>query len=366
MLHLIKGLGAGGAERLLVSLADARSAEVAFDVGYFLPHKAQLAPELEAVGATVHLLGGRKGTADPRWPSRLVSLVKRTRPDVVHLHSPALGSGARIVLRALRQRPVIVSTDHNVWPSYGWITRFANGVTFRLADAQLAVSDEVRGSVWAWEREPVEVVVQGIPVRALSDRRTERSAARSRLGVGPDDVVVATVANFREKKDYPTLLAAARSCADHPNVSFIAIGQGPLQGEMVELHERLGLTDRFRFLGYQADPSALVVGADIFTLTSRHEGLPISLLEAMALGVAPVVSAVGGIPQVILDGVHGALISPGDPTAFAQAFLRLADAPAERARLGAAAALRAADFDIARTQHELEGTYRRLLAVRAG
>jgi len=268
------------------------------------------------------------------------------------------------MLRALAHRPSIVTTEHNVWPSFGRTTRAANSVALRLVDARLAVSDEVRTSVAARYRGDMRVVIQGIPVAELQAQRSGRALARDGLGISGDDVIVATVANFREKKDYPTLLAAAAACVDTPALHFLAIGQGPLEREMHALHRDLGLGSRFRFLGYQADAPALVAAADIFALTSRHEGLPIALLEAMALGVPPVATRVGGIPEVVTDGVDGILLPPGDPDAFAAAFAGLADDAARRRQVGEAAARRAADFDIARTQVELEDIYRRLVERR--
>ncbi len=365
MLHTIKGLGPGGAERLLVSLATASGADVDVHVAYVLPWKSHLVADLEAAGAQVHVLGGRRGLVDPAWPIRLSRLVRSLRPDVVHLHSPAIASVARVVLRLRRGRPVIVSTEHNVWRSFGRLTRLANGITLPLGDATLAVSEEVRASVWPPLRERVRVSIQGVAVSAISSHRHERAETRERLGLRPEDVLVAHVANFREKKDHPTLLRAAQACLDHPRVQFVSVGQGPLEAEMHELHRQLGLGERFRFLGHQADPVAVLAAADVFTLTSRHEGLPISMLEAMALGLPLVVSAVGGIPEVVTDGVEGLLVPPGDPAPFAAAYLRLADDPAERQRLGEAAARRAVDFDIARTEAELEALYRSLLATRS-
>jgi len=170
------------------------------------------------------------------------------------------------------------------------------------------------------------------------------------------------VANFREKKDHATLLRAAAGCASHPHLRFVSVGQGPLEAEVHELHAELGLGDRFRFLGFQSDPISVLVGADLFVLTSRHEGLPIALLEAMALGVPPVVTAVGGVPEVVTDGADGVLVAPGDPVAIAAALTRLADDPGLRTTLGTQAAARAGAFDIARTQAELERRYRALLA----
>jgi glycosyltransferase involved in cell wall biosynthesis len=99
----------------------------------------------------------------------------------------------------------------------------------------------------------------------------------------------------------------------------------------------------------------------VFTLSSRHEGLPIALLEAMALGVPPVVTSVGGNAEVVSDAVDGVLVPPGDPDALASAYVALAQDPATRARLGAAAATRAEAFDIAATARILEARYRSLV-----
>lgn len=364
VLHVIKGLGPGGAERLLVSLTSARSAQVEIDVAYVLPHKDHLAPDLREAGARVHLVGGARGLADPSWLVRLARVVRHVCPDVVHLHSPAVTAGAVSMLRTIARRPEIVTTEHNLWPSFGRFTRATNALALALVDARLAVSEEVRSSMAERHRDRTRVVVQGIPVGALSARRAERGEARAALGLHDEDVLVATVANFREKKDYPTLLAAAAACAGTKSLHFVAIGHGPLAEEMHALHRQLGLGDRFRFLGYQADAPATVVAADIFALTSRHEGLPISLLEAMALGVPPVTTSVGGIPEVVTDGVDGVLLPPGDPSRFAATFERLAGDRDRRAELGAAAARRADDFDITRTQRALEGIYQQLLDER--
>lgn len=358
---MIKGLGPGGAERLLVSLAQVRSADVDVEVAYLLARKSHLAEDLIGTGSTVHLLADRLGIGDPRWPVRLLSLVRRTRPDVVHLHSPAVAAVTRLLLRSLPGRPAIVSTEHNVWSAFAFGTRVANAATLALSDARLAVSEEVRSSAWRRHRGRIDVIVQGIPLEQLRARTPERDAARAQLGVAAGDVLIATVANLKEKKDYPTLLAAADACADDPRLRFVAIGQGPLDARLHELHRQLGLQDRFRFLGYHPDPPSIVAGADLFALTSIQEGLPIALLEAMALGVVPVVTAVGGIPEIVTHGVDGVLLPPRDPTRFAEVLRQLADDPARRRSIGQAAARRAGDFDIRQSQHALEALYRGLV-----
>jgi glycosyltransferase involved in cell wall biosynthesis len=360
VLHLVKGLGPGGAERLLVSLTEVASPDLDVHVGYVLPWKDHLVPELEAAGGTAHLLGGRRGLADVRWVWRLRRLVQRIEPDVVHLHSPAVAAVARPVLRLRPNRPALVSTEHNLWESFGRLTRVLNGLTLPLDDVRLAVSDEVRESAWPRPRARTEVLVHGVPVRRLQARRAERAKARVVLGVSDDDVLVVTIANFREKKDYPTLLAAAaKARREEPRLTFVSIGQGPLEAELQAMHVRLGLGGGFRFLGYHSDPAHVLAGADIFTLTSRHEGLPISLLEAIALGLPVVVSAVGGIPHVVRNDVEARLVSAGDVEGFAAAYVALARDASKRAALGRAAADRAKGFDIGQAARTLIEIYER-------
>lgn len=366
VLHLIKGLGPGGAERLLVSMAAAADpAAVRYEVAYLLRWKQHLVPELEALGVPTHLLGGARGMADPRWPARLRRVIGHTRPDVVHVHSPAVAAVARPVLALRKRSPLLVSTEHNVWASHSGVTRVANALTMPLDAVRWAVSDEVAASVWPRLRERMEVLVHGVPVATLAARRAERATARATMGWDDADVVVAHVANLRANKDHRTLFhAAALAMAEEPALRFASIGQGPLEAELRRELAGLGLGDRFALLGYHPDPPAVVAGADAFTLSSMHEGLPISLLEAMALGLPPVVTDVGGVRQVVTDGADGVLVPPRDPEALAAAYARLVREPQVRRAFGEAAARRAADFDIARTARIVEERYRLELAAR--
>lgn len=362
VLHVVKGLGPGGAERLLVSVAGAADpAAVHHEVAYVLDWKQHLVPELEALGARTHLLAGARGMADPRWPLRLRALARRV--DVVHLHSPAVAAIARPALRTMRGAPVVVSTEHNVWSSHGLLTRVGNAATLPLDRVRWAVSAEVIASAWRPWRAKTEVLVHGIPLRALQQRRAERAESRSVQGWHDDDVVVAIVANLRANKDYPTLFAAAaRAMAEEPRLRFVSIGQGPLESDLRRALAEHHLGSRFVMLGYHDDPAAVLAGADVFTLSSRHEGLPISLLEAMALGVAPVVTAVGGNAEVVTHDVDGLLVPPGEPAALAAGYVTLARDPARRRALGDAAAVRAEVFDIARTARIVEARYASLVA----
>lgn len=359
VLWLTKGLGPGGAERLLLSFA--RNADrQRFDLhaAYLLPWKDHLVADLEAAGVHTHCLDGSRPW-DVRWWWRLRHLVATTGIDVVHHHSPLVAAQARLVLRTLprSRRPRSVTTEHNVWGSHQRLTRLLNTATIGLDGHVFAVSEQVRDSMSLRIRPGVEVLVHGVDLDAIAARRTERDAARAAHDLGDDDLAVVTVANLRANKDYPTMLRAARRLVDDGvPITVLAVGQGPLESELRAMKDELGLGERFRFLGYQSDPIRVLAAGDVFCLSSRYEGLPVALLEALALGLPVVATAVGGVPAVVTDGVEGRLVPPGDPEALAGAIAELAD-PERRGPFADAAASRSTDFDIGRAVERQQAVY---------
>ncbi len=222
--------------------------------------------------------------------------------------------------------------------------RVANRCTLGLDDATIAVSEEVRSSMGQRQAD-VEVIVHGIDTRHVRRHLTERTAVRAELGIGDDDVLAVTVANLRRAKGYPTLIEAARLVADQePSIHFVAAGQGPLEDELRARVTAAGLDARFRMLGYVPDAARLIAGADLLVLASDHEGLPLAVMEALALGVPVVATRVGGIPELVEDQVNGLLVPPGDPAALAAGIGALADTPTRR-RLAAGADARGAQVD---------------------
>jgi glycosyltransferase involved in cell wall biosynthesis len=362
VLWLTKGLGPGGAERLLISFAAIADRE-RFDLeaAYLVPWKSHLVAPLADLGVPAVCLDSR-WEFDPRWMHRLRKLVRASRFDVVHAHSPMVAALARPALRALprRERPVLIGTEHNVWSSHHPVTRWANRLTLPLEAATIAVSAEVRASMPYRLGQRAEVVIHGVDVDAIAGRRQEREAARAEFGVHGDQLLVATVANLRVNKDYPTMLTAARRLVDAGlPVYFMSVGQGPLAKQLEEEHYRLGLGERFRFLGYREDPIRLLVAADVFCLSSRFEGLPISMLEAMAAGLPVVATRVGGVPSVVTDGMEGRLVPAGDPAALAAALAQLGDAGI-RSRMATAAAERVRAFGMDRAVQRQQELYEQL------
>ena len=181
-------------------------------------------------------------------------------------------------------------------------------------------------------------------------------------GIGANELVIATIANFRAQKDYPNLLAAARQLIDRGVAArIVAIGQGPLEAEMRAMHDQLGLGKRVLLLGQRDDAMRVLAACDVFTLASDNEGLPVAIMEALALGLPVVATAVGGIPEAITDGVEGLLVPPSQPDALADAWARIAADPELRARLAEAARAGADRFDIANATRRIEAIYRTVL-----
>lgn len=364
VLWLIKGLGPGGAERLLTFSAQRRDrARFAVRVAFLLPHKVALVPELEAQGVPVACLGG-PNLSNPRWLWSLRRSLVDKPVDIVHAHSPLAAVGARLVVRTLPRvrRPRMVTTDHNVWDSHVRAMRWADAATCRLDDAHLAVSDAVRSSMPARLRSRAEVVVHGVDVDQVRSDGAAREVVRAELGIEPDALVVGTVANLRPLKAYPDLLAAARRVvAGVPGVRFVAVGQGPQEAEIRALHERLGLGDAVLLLGYRPDAVRIMGACDVFCLASLHEGLPVAMMEALALGLPVVATDVGGVREMVDPGCEATLVRPGHPEELAAALIAVLTDPQRRAEMSAAAAKRGESLSIDKAVRRAEAVYESLL-----
>ncbi|MFI6445813.1 glycosyltransferase [Kitasatospora sp. NPDC050543] len=374
VLWLAKGLGRGGAEQLLVNCArHADTSRYEIEVAYVLPWKDALAPALEAAGIRVHCLGGPPGTpasrgpasrADPRWPWRLRRLLAERRYGLVHTHMPVPAVAARLLAPGHARRPRLVHTEHNVWERYRAATRWANALTYRRNDAVIAVSHAVGRTIPPGRRRPgdwLHVVHHGPDLSGAPSGPGARARARAELGLPADAVVIGTVGNLTPKKDQDTLLTAyAGLRRSHPLARLVLIGAGPLDARLRARAAELGLPDVV-FAGSRPDVPALLPGLDVFTLSSRQEGLPVALMEAMTSGLPAVVTRVGGMPEVLDDAGQGYLVPPGDPAALGGALARLVGDPALRARLGAAARERSRSFDVAGAQLAVEAVYEQVL-----
>lgn len=368
VLIVIKGLGRGGAEQLLASGAPYLDrGRFHYQFAYLLPWKDSLVRELSGLGLPVHCLRGERGTG---WVGRLRALVAQSGVELIHAHSPVAATATRVAAGGVRH----VYTEHNVWGRYHPATHAANLLTFSRNDHVFAVSEQVRSSVRypgplrALPMPPVETLHHGLDPEAVaawegSGGDGPGPGVRAELGIPEGVPVVGTVANFKAAKDHANLLhAAAKVREELPEARFVLVGQGPLEQPTRRLAAELGLDGTVVFAGFRTDAPRLAAAFDVFTLSSTYEGLPIALIEAMALGKPVVVTGVGGTPEVVSDGAQGVVVPPRDPAALADGLLRLLRDAGLRTRMGALARERAFDFDIRKAVRRMEQVYAELLA----
>lgn len=352
--HLVKGLGPGGAERLIVAQITASTATTRPEVAYLVPTKDHLVPELRAAGVEPVCLDDSRGIG---WAVRLRRLLRDQPTDIVHVHSPAVAAAVRVVARTLPRsaRPVVVGTEHNRWPRHHRLTRFANRLTIRWEAATIAVSDDVASTVRGARAGQLRTIIHGIDLEAVR-ATADRAAVRSELRVPDDAFVFVCVANLRKEKALDELVEAARLAIDRcPELHYLLVGQGPLADELDGWIEAAGVGEQVRALGYRPDATRIVSAADGFTMSSHHEGLPVSVMEALAHGLPVVATAAGGIPDAV--GAAGLVTPIADPEALAEAHVRVATDDTLRAELRRDAAERADAFSIRRAVAEIEAVY---------
>ena len=366
VLWVIKALGPGGAEQLLLSAAQVHDrTEVDLECAYLIEDDPSFVADMEANGVPCHRVTA--GGMPYLWPWRLRRLIANGSFDIVHVHSPLPGSVARLGAMTVRRslRPALVTTEHCSWRSYHPLTRAFNRATSGLAAVILAVSDETRESIVGRARNRTQTLVHGIDLETVRAQGSERDAVRAELGLEPSDWVVGIVANFREQKDYPNLLRATRMLIDagHP-VRVVSVGHGPLEGETRALATEMGLDDRMMFLGRRRDATRIMAGFDVFTLASLWEGLPVAIMEALALGLPIVATRVGGMEDALRDEPLGSLVPPADSAALAAALETALLHGNALPATGLRPSERADRYDIRRAARHLEGIYRDVVAGR--
>jgi L-malate glycosyltransferase len=370
ILLVIKCLGFGGAERLLVdTVASGDEHSFDYEVAYVLAAENALVPAITANGTSVHPLGGRHNW-DLRWMIRLRRLLVHGDFDVVHFHLPYTAALGRLVVATLPSaaRPPVVYTEHSLWNKMAVLIKGLNRSFIGLDRSLIVVSEAAHEALPGALKGRARVIVHGVDLSRSDDLIAQRSEirkqVRSELGIPDGNILILTVANLRPEKGYDVLLDTARLLEDrHLPISVVAVGYGPLELEVKERLRELALGERVQLLGRREDVLRLLAGSDIFVLASRQEGLPVVLMEATSLGLPIVATQVGGIPQVITDGIDGLLVDPGQPIALADALERLASDPSLRDRLGSGAKRRSVMFDVVAASRTIEGIYRQLVAV---
>jgi glycosyltransferase involved in cell wall biosynthesis len=333
--------GGGGAERvardLLVELDPKRFERILF---VSRPPRdgtgEQVVADLRRRGVDVRFLR-RRFKYDPLawWP--LFRALRRERIDVLHTHAFGPNAWGSLIGRWAGV-PVVVAHEHN-WAFTGRALRpvIDRELIARCAGAMIVVSGDARRRMIEIERIPPERLVL-LPNGVQALPRGDGRALRADLGIGSGDPVVGTVCIIRSEKALDVLLGAtALLKEDFPLLRVLVAGDGPDRARVEAVAERLGLADRVHMTGARTDVPDVLAAIDVAVICSDYEGSPRSILEFMDAGKPIVATGVGGIPEVIEDGVHGVLVPPRDEAALAAGLRGLLLDEDRRSEMGARA-----------------------------
>lgn len=320
----------GGAESLARTLIEELQAEP-YDIELFTlrePDAARIA-DFEADGIDVHSYPARR-LIDPVRFVRLLRAVRRGRFDVLHTNLPAaniLGLACGVLLRI----PVVVVL-HNSDTSadeHWYHGRLERMLVRRFATRVIAVGERTAEARRALLPDTTISVLPNAVSPSVPLRSPERVALRSTLMSDPTRRLLLAVGRLTEQKAHDDLIAAFDLALTRRNdVELVIAGRGDNEVELRRLVEDLGLTDRVHLIGMRTDVRRMLHAADVFVMSSRWEGLPVALLEAMEAGLPVVSTDVGDVGEV-LSGGAGVTVRPGDPAALADAMIDVLEFPSD-------------------------------------
>jgi Glycosyltransferase len=363
--HLIDELPAHGAERLIVDLVACPDPRFRYAV-VCLIRGGPLEEDLRELGVPVFVFG-RRGRLDPGLVGRLVRWMRKNDVAVVHTHLFTADAYGRLAAW-LAGVPAIFCTVHNVVNSWKTpVHRFLDRVLARVSYRVIACTEEV-GKVLVERdgipRERVAVVANGIDLRRF--RAVSGVGVREEFGCRPSRLLLLMVGRLEPQKAHQDLLLALSDVRAGGGEEFLCVlaGDGELRGVLEAEVARLGLQEHVLFAGFRRDVPRLLAACDLFVMSSRWEGLPIALLEAMACAKAVVVTAVGGVPDVVRDDVNGFLVPAAEPAAMATRIRQLMDDRDLRVRIGERGRTDVLErFDISRTAAEYSTLYASALGI---
>ncbi len=355
VMHVITGLGAGGAEAMLYKLVGATRGELSHSV-VSLTDEGVFGPRLHGDGIPVSCLEMRPGIPSPLALARLVQRMRRTQPDVVQgwmYHANLLAGIAGAVARV----PVVWGIHHtDVDPSNAkrlthWTRLLSARLSRVLAARIVCCADSALRShaKLGYCEDRMVVIHNGFVLDRFRPDAQARAQVRQELSIPEGAPVIGLVARVHPDKDHRNFLAAAEQLArSRGDAIFLLVGDGtsPSSPSMAEWVEEFRIRSRVRLLGLRSDVPRLLAAMDVLASSSRSEGFPQVLGEAMLCGVPCAVTDCGDSREIV--GPTGRVVPARDPTALAGSILELlALPPAERVALGLSARQRIVDrYDI--------------------
>ncbi len=275
--------------------------------------------------------------------AKVYRLIRRFRPHIVHTHTAKAGFIGRIAAR-LAGVPVIVHTYHGhvlhgyYSPVKSWLLRRMERMLARLSDRLIAVSEQVKNDLVRYGVAPaakIAVVPLGFELTPFLTSERFKGAFKEELGLDSSTKLVGIVGRIFPVKNHRLFLdAAVRLAREDERVHFVVVGDGILRPEMERYVRELGFGSRVHFTGWRRDLSRIYASLDVLVVSSDNEGTPVSAIEAMASGVPVVATRVGGLPDLVINGMTGYLVPPRDPDALAAAVARILQDSQTAIRMG--------------------------------
>jgi glycosyltransferase involved in cell wall biosynthesis len=300
---------------------------------------------------------------------KLVGLLRSQRVDVLHVHLTGYTGGRWAILAATLARTPAVICTLQIAPAtpVKWWVRLDRRFINLLVDRFIAVSYVTRGRLIGYlgqSSDKTVVIPNAVELHRYSARPAQtRRLILSSFGIPVTAPIIGCVARLSPQKGITFLIESTPALlAGVPDAHVILVGDGPLRAELEKQAVDLGVRDRIHFAGRQEDIPAWLAAMDVFVLPSLFEGLPLSILEAMAAGLPVVATAVDGTPEAVEDGVTGRLVPPEDAGALAAAVIDVLKTPALAGRLGAAGHARAELYSESALIDRLAAVYAEVLA----
>jgi glycosyltransferase involved in cell wall biosynthesis len=362
ILMLVDQIGAeaGGAERMASALAG-EIAERGEPITLCVTRgvSAAEAEPLERQG--VRVLGLERGSRfDLGAFGPLRRLLREQDFDVLHAHK--FGSNVwGVLFGRLARVPLVIAHEHT-WSYEGEpLRKLADWLIGRFATRFLAVSSLDRKRMIERERVPADKIVV-IPNPHIPRPEAPAGDLRAELGLEPGTPLVGTVAVLRAQKALEVLIEAFAQLGEpHSDARLVIAGDGGCRTQLEVAAREQGVEQRAHFLGTRQDVPALLAAFDVAAMSSDFEGSPLFALECLASGTPLVATRVGGLPDIVEDGVSGLLVPPRDPAAMAQAIGSLLSDPGLADRIGEGAVVRAGEFSLRRTTDRVLALYGELL-----
>ena len=324
VLLVIGQLSRGGAERQVVELSKGLDKSKYRCIVCSLSRVVPLAEELRREGIEVIVLPKRLPLDVTRIP-RLANLIRREKIDIVHCYLISGNTWGRLATLFVPVSAVVASV-RNALPKRPWVHLWAHRVLAYFTDAFVVNASMTKQIVMERYHVPadrISVIHNGIDL-ARFDVTVNVTQKRQDLGLDPDRLVVGVVGRFHAQKDHRTFLQAARLVLeDRLDVQFLCVGEGGLLNATKKLAVDLGIRSRVFFPGERRDIPEVMYVMDLLVLSSRWEGLPNVVMEAMAASRPVVATEVGGCPELVEGGKTGLLVPPRDPDALASAILEI-------------------------------------------